>query len=63
LQERVETASMASEQKKESKGTVLNMILRNVTLCINRLHIRYEDDYYAYESPFACGILCEVRSD
>lgn len=39
---------------------VINMILKNVTLVINRIHIRYEDDYYADDKPFAFGLLLKV---
>jgi len=46
--------------EKEPKSDVLKMILKNVTLTINRIHIRYEDDFYADQNPFAFGLLCDV---
>ena len=30
-----------------------------MALEINKIHIRFEDDYYAQESPFAFGLTCE----
>ena len=32
--------------------------MRNLRITINRIHIRYEDDFFAMSS-FACGILCD----
>jgi len=40
-----------------SEGCLFN-ILANMSLTINKLHIRYEDDYYAHNQPFAFGIIC-----
>ncbi len=40
---------------------MITLILKNVNLTVNRLHIRYEDDYYASQHPFAFGIICDVR--
>lgn len=52
------------EKKKEteegSSKDKLKLILKNVTLKINRIHIRFEDDYYASQRPFAFGIICDV---
>ena len=36
---------------------------RQMNLKINKLHIRYEDDYFCEEScPYSCGIVVEVST-
>ncbi len=34
-------------------------ILKNIKLSLNHLHIRYEDDYFSSQKPFAFGLLCD----
>ena len=54
-------AEQASEEKKEeATPDMLQLILKNVTLTVNGIHIRYEDDFYAFKAPFAFGLLCDV---
>lgn len=48
------------EKKEGSSKDMIKLVLKNVTLTINRLHVRYEDDYYADQNPFAFGVFCEV---
>lgn len=55
--EKVEKVAQAA---KDPPAAVINLILKNVTLVINRIHVRYEDDYYANEKPFAFGLVCKV---
>ena len=43
------------------KGYFKN-ILKNVKLCLNRIHIRFEDDYFSQTNPYAFGILCDQLS-
>ena len=49
---------MESPNATTEDETFLCEILSNMTLIINKLHIRYEDDYFAGRLPFSFGILC-----
>jgi len=52
---------MSPENKnKENSNDVFKMAMKNITLKINKIHIRYEDDYYFKENPFAYGFICDV---
>lgn len=49
----------------EEQATIqgyIKSILKNIKLEINRIHIRYEDDYFSQINPMAFGILCEQIS-
>lgn len=46
-------------EKPSSVGAYVQKILKTLTLTVNNLHIRYEDDIYPYLSPFACGVCFE----
>jgi hypothetical protein len=50
----------AADAVNDPPMAIIHMILNNVTLIINRIHIRYEDDYYSDDKPFAFGLLCKV---
>ena len=53
-----EKASESHTLTKEHKD-----MLKNLTLHIKKLHIRYEDDYFCEEScPYSCGIVVEVSA-
>lgn len=40
-------------------NSYITNILKNVTLTINRIHLRYEDDYFSQINPFSFGLLCD----
>ena len=46
-------------EKPSSVGAYIQKVLKTLTLTVNNLHIRYEDDIYPYLSPFACGVCFE----
>jgi len=51
------------EEDNEAKGNVLN-IMKNLKLTVNKLHIRFEDDYFSNgESklwePFSIGLIVD----
>ena len=50
----------SKSESSSSSPDVLKLVLKNVTLTVNRIHIRYEDDFYASQNPFAFGLICEV---
>jgi hypothetical protein len=33
--------------------------MKNLKLTINRLHIRFEDDYFSQDTPFSLGFVCD----
>jgi len=35
-------------------------IVKGLTIVINRLHLRFEDDYYSGEKPYSFGLVIEV---
>ena len=35
-------------------------LVRGLTIVINKLHLRYEDDYYSTENPYSFGVVIEV---
>jgi len=45
---------------KDSLKNNLNSFFKNLKLVVNRLHIRFEDDYLSGSKPFSIGILMEV---
>lgn len=47
-----------SNENKESDGFLSN-VLSNLTLVINNVHIRYEDDYFAKSLTVAFGVICK----
>ena len=49
----------ASEEPLIDKQTI--DFLKNFKLKINRLHVRYEDDYFTGESPFSFGVVLDVN--
>lgn len=49
------------EEQNSIQGYITN-ILKNITLTINRIHIRYEDDFFCQIRPFAFGIICDQIS-
>ena len=34
--------------------------LRNLKIIIKRIHVRFEDDYYAGVEPFSFGLMIDV---
>lgn len=46
------------EKDENSSSSFKDNIMKNLKISINRIHIRYEDDFFAV-SPFACGLLCD----
>ena len=48
--------------EKEKLPSIIIMALRNLKIMIKRIHVRYEDDYYAGEKPFSFGLMIDVRS-
>lgn len=40
-------------------ATYMHRLLKTLTLTVNNLHIRYEDDIYAYLQPFSCGVCMD----
>ena len=55
-----ESTPVISPEKKEQKTSTFQKVLQNIRIQINGLHIRFEDDYFNSENPFAFGILCDV---
>jgi len=37
-------------------------IFKGLKIVINKLHLRFEDDYYAGERPYSFGVVIEVRN-
>lgn len=35
--------------------------IKNMKLRVNKVHIRYEDDYFNADSPFSFGLVIDVR--
>ena len=33
--------------------------MKNLKLTINRLHIRFEDDYFSFELPYSIGLVVD----
>ena len=50
--------SAAGCPEDSSMSTYIKNILKNVKLSLNRVHIRYEDDFFT-QSPYAFGLLCD----
>ena len=50
--------NVRNENFKGDSNSFMTNIMRNLRITINRVHIRYEDDFFSL-SPFACGILCD----
>ena len=48
--------------EKEKLPSIIIMALRNLKIIIKRIHVRYEDDYYAGEKPFSFGLMIDVRA-
>ena len=46
--------------EKEKLPSIIIMALRNLKIIIKRIHVRYEDDYYAGEKPFSFGLMIDV---
>ena len=46
--------------EKEKLPNMVIMALRNLKILIKRIHIRFEDDYYAGEKPFSFGLMIDV---
>ena len=47
-----------SEEKPHKEGFLekyFSKVLKNLTLTIKNIHIRYEDEVYSYQNPFAIG--------
>ena len=42
----------------ESSLVYITKIFKNMKLTINKIHLRYEDDFFPLSS-FACGIVCD----
>ncbi len=36
--------------------------LKNCSLTVRNVHLRFEDDSYSSKLPFAFGLLCDVRA-
>jgi len=51
---------LPKEEEEDSKWDLLSSLMKNVNLKVNKIHIRYEDDYYSHLKPFAFGFLCDV---
>ena len=52
--------------KTSTLGAYIQSVLKRLTLTVNSLHIRYEDDIYPFQSPFSCGVCLEsftVKTD
>ena len=49
-----------SEEKKAQRQSTFLKILKNIRIQVHNIHIRFEDDYFASEKPYAFGFLCEV---
>jgi hypothetical protein len=48
--------------KEEGSTKMVTDIFKNLVVSINKLHIRYEDDYFPIEKPYSFGILIDVGS-
>jgi len=60
-QKKVNKKKQETEEQSVFQGYLIN-ILKNIKLNLNRIHIRYEDDYFSQLNPFAFGILCDQIS-
>jgi len=49
-------------ENKEGSGLTKDQkdLVRGLTIVINKLHLRYEDDYYSTENPYSFGVVIEV---
>ena len=50
------------DEAPKKKGVIeryMERILIHLTLTINNLHIRYEDETYPYEHPFSFGLCID----
>jgi len=54
--------SFVSVENKEGSGLTKDQkdMVRGLTIVINKLHLRYEDDYYSTENPYSFGVVIEV---
>lgn len=50
------------EQKEGFVARYFTKVLKNLTLKVSNLHIRYEDDIYPFNSPFSFGICMQTLS-
>ena len=47
------------EEKKGILERYFTKILMNLTLSVNNVHIRYEDETYPFQHPFSFGICLD----
>lgn len=65
LTERQRKRKLRRKKRPESEDDRLSSedkVWRNLKLSVNRVHIRYEDDYFAGSTPYSWGLICDSLS-
>ena len=58
-EEKIKKGQVVEEESPGSIVTMFWMILKLITLDINKIHVRYEDDFFADKEPFSFGVLLD----